>query len=281
MSKTRFVSGKEILARLIRATGKRLPSEYHDDILEWVAEGLGMLQVTNTLLLTSTGDIDCPDEIEIRNHCAELPCGFQFMEAVEDENGLRLPEGSDKTDYTRPTTLRHRNIVDARVSAFNVNPYQHQTSDGLPTDEPSASFPFLGEDIEPTTEVRQTKHYYNLSGNHIHTSFEEGFVKLHYWTTPVCKEGFPMIPDNENFKQAMEFHVLRRLLGAGYEHPVFTYDYVDKQFELYAVRGMNEVSYPSPETMARINRSTVRLIPNYAAYQDFFIGSEQAERLSK
>lgn len=281
MSKVRWVSGKEILARLIRSTGKKLPSEFHDDILEWIAEGLGMLQVTNTLLLASTGDIDCPGEIIVSNHCAELPCGFQFMEAVEDENGLRLPEGSNVTDITSPTNIRQNVLPQARVSAFNVNPYQHQTSDGLPTDEPSASFPFLGEDLEQTTTNSTTTAFYKLSGNYIHTSFEEGFIKLHYWTIPVDKEGFPLIPDNENFKQALEFHVMRRLIAAGYEHKIFTYDYVDKQFEFYANRGINEVSYPTPETMARVNRSVVRLVPLYSAYEDFFQGSEQPERLSK
>lgn len=279
MAQTRLVSAKEILTRVIRATGKKLPSTYHDDVLEWIGEGLGMLQVTNSLQIASTGDIGCPGELWVKNHCVSLPCGFVTMIAVEDENGLRLPEGSDQTDLSSPTTRRHQTIADARASVFEVNPYQHQTSDGLPNDEPASSFPFLGQDINQSSTNKQTKHYYKIVGNKIQTSFEEGFIKVHYWELPVDKEGYPLMPDNENYKQALEWHIIRRLIGAGYNHPVFTYKQADEYFEHYAARGMAEVSFYSPETAARINRSMIRLIPPYSAYEDFFVANEQPERL--
>ncbi len=282
MPKVPLVSGKEILARVIRALGYKLPGTYHDDILEWIPEGLGMLQVTNALVTESSGNIDCPGEVIIRNHCAPLPCGLQYILAVEDENGRRLPEGGDVTDLRSPTSLRHSTTGTSRVNAFEVNPFQHQTSDGVPTDEPSSSFPFLGEDVEASTEVtRSTSHYYKVVGNYIQTSFEEGFVKIHFLALPTCKEGYPLIPDNENFKQALEWHIIRRLIGSGYEHKVFDYRFADSQFDIFAARGMGEVSYYSLDGAARLNRSFVRLIPPFHFQEDFFVNSEQSERLSK
>jgi len=280
-----LVSGKQVLARVIRSLGYKLPSTYYDDILEWIPEGTGYLQATNYLVTKSTGDIDCPGEISIKNFCAPLPCGYISLLAVEDENGRRLPEGGDVTDITSQSSLRHTNVGNTgqpRVSAFSVNPYQHQTSDGLPSDEPSSSFPFLGEDVEPNnTGGVRTTHYYKIQGNYIQTSFEEGFVKIHYLALPVCEEGYPLIPDNENFKQALEWHIIRRLIGSGYEHKVFDYKYADEQFEKFAARAMNEISYYSPDGAARLNRSFVRLIPPFHFQEDFFINSEQPERLYK
>lgn len=282
MPKHAFVSGKEILARVIRALGYKLPGTYHDDILEWIPEGLGMLQVTNSLVTESSGDIDCPGEIQIRNHCAPLPCGFISILAVEDEGGRRLPEGGDVTDLRSETNLRQvREARPARSAVFEVNPYTHQTSDGLPTDEPSSTFPYLGEDLERSTATARTNHYYKIVGNYIQTSFECGFVKIHYLALPTCKDGYPLIPDNENFKQALEWHIIRRLIGSGYEHKVFSYQFADEQFNIYAARGMGEVSYYSLDGAARLNRSFVRLIPPFHFQEDFFVNSEQAERLSK
>lgn len=283
MPKLRLVSAKEILARVIRGVGYKLPSIYYDDILEWLPEGLGMLQVTNTLITASTGDQGCPGEIITHNHCASLPVGFVSILAVEDSNGLRLPEGGDVTDITSQTSIRHLGIEASqpRTSVFEVNPYNHQTSDGTPTTAPGTSIPLYGSDVALANSTTSTKHYYKIQGNRIQTSFESGFIRMHYNAIPVCKDGYPLIPDNENFKQALEWHILRRLIGAGYEHKVFNYDYCDNQFEKYAARGMGEVSFPSPDTMARIHHSTVRLIPPYRFHSDFFVNSESDEILLK
>lgn len=283
MAKTTFVSAKVVLARVIRALGYRLPANYQDDILEWTAEGLGMLQITNSLNLTSSGAIDCPGELLISNHCVALPCGFVQLVAVEDENGIRIPEGGDQTDITLQTSRRHATEDTARPSVFEVNPYVYQTTDGLPSDDADdiQSWRLNGEDIEDSTVAQSAPKYYKINGNYIQTSFETGFIRMHYYALPVDKEGYPLIPDNENFIQALEWHVIRRLIGAGYQHPVFSWDKANDQFEIYAARGISEVSYPSPENIARINRSTVRLIQPYNFYEDFFIGSEQPERLRK
>lgn len=281
MPKHLLISGKVVLARVIRALGYKLPSTYIDDVLEFIGEGLGMLQASNTLITTSTGNINCPGELLVRNHCVCLPCGFVHVIAVEDENGRRLPEGSDVTDLKSQTNVRQSNTNQARPNVFNVDPYVHQTADGVPTDEASASLPYFGEDLTQADTTSRTNHYYKIQGNYIQTSFESGYIKLHYLTIPVDKEGYPLIPDNEAFKQALEWHIIRRLIGSGYQHPVFSWDKANEQFEIYAARALNEISYYSPEGAAKLNRSFVRLIPNYSAYSDFFINNESDEYLRK
>lgn len=276
-----MVSAKQVLARVIRALGYKLPSTYHDDILEWIAEGIGMTMVTNNLVTRSTGNLNCPGEVLIKNHCAPLPCGFISVKAVEDEQGRDLPEGGDITDITSPTSIRHSTDNEARASVFEVNPFQHQTEDGLPVDEPGTSIPIFGQDLVPQTTTEKQRQYYKIEGNYIQTSFEEGYIKIHYNALPVCSEGYPLIPDSENLKQALEWHVIRRLIGSGYEHKVFNYVFADNEFEKYANRAMNEISYPSIDSMERIKNSTVKLIPptNYA--EDFFVNSETPEILRK
>lgn len=281
MPKLRFVSAKEVIANLIRGLGYKLPSHYIDDVLEFTAEGLGMLQVTNTLITTSSGNVDCPGELLVRNHCVSLPCGLVSILAVEDEYGRRLPEGTDTTDLTSQSSIRHSYNNDTRPNTFNVDPYVHQTSAGVPDEAPEASVPYFGEDITSEEVTSRSNHYYKVQGNYLQTSFEEGYVKIHYLAIPTDKEGYPLIPDNANFKYALEWHIIRRLIGSGYQHPVFSWDKADQQFEFYAARAMSEISYYSPEGAAKLNRSLIRLIPPSTYYEDFNIGGEQPEILRK
>lgn len=271
------------MAKVIRNTGYKLPSIYHDDILEWIPEGLRMLGVTNAYVTKSTGNCNDPDALQVKNHCVRLPRGFQTILAVEDENGRIVSEGGDVTDLTNPSTRAHRGAVteDIRPSVFNTNPNYHQTSDGTPTTKPGTSIPLYGEDIQPTSNSTITNHYYKIQGNYLQISFEEGFVKIHYLAIDTCKDGYPLVPDNENFTQALYWYVLMMLIGAGYEHKVFSYEKAESEFDKYAAKAIAEVSYPSLDTAARINRSTIRLIPPYNFYEDFFIGSEKPERLNK
>ena len=71
------------------------------------------------------------------------------------------------------------------------------------------------------------------------------------------------------------------LLGLDTNTPVFNYQFANEQYEIYAGRGMGEVSYYSPEGATKLNRSFIRLIPPYNYYEDFFTNSEQPERLNK
>lgn len=265
MPQYKFVSAKEIIARVIRALGYKLPSHYHDDLLEWIAEGLSMIQVTNSLELKVTGDEDCPGQLYIRNYCVALPCGFQTIESLTDSSGNRLEESS----FLRGDVAYSN---DDRPVTFNVNPFTHPTTDGqtgTPSQSPNIFVNIQGGDLTPASKLRQ--HYYVIKGNYIQTSFEEGFVKLRYWAIPTCKEGYPLIPDNQNFKQALEWYVIKRLIGSGYEHKTFNYQFADNEFEKYAARGMGEVSYRSVDTAARVHNTMIRLIPPVRYREDYFV----------
>lgn len=281
MPQTRQISAKQVLLKVVRNTGYKLPSMYHDDILEWIPEGIDMIQVTRSLERKSSGDIDKPGQLLVSNHCVKLPCGYISMLAVEDENGRSIPEGGDITDLSSPTTQMHQDAENIRPTVFSVNPLVHQTQDGTPTTQPGSTVPVYGEDLEKQSDLSTTRNYYIISGNYIQTNFESGFIKIHYTSLPVCSEGYPLIPDNENFKTALYWYVIMMLIGAGYEHKVFTFREAKSYWDEYAPRAMAEISYPSIDSMDRVYKSTVRLIPPHHYHSDFFTNSEQDERLNK
>lgn len=269
MAQVPFTSAKQILARVARNTGGKLPSMYHDDILEWIPECIDLLMTTYSTEITSTPDCGAPKALVAKNHVVCMPSDCTSIIAIEDEYGRIIPLGGDVTDLQSETKRSGSTPDEARPSVFQTQPVSGNTT------------PIFGEDIKPVTGVGKGNQYYKISGNYIQFSFEEGYVKIHYLRRPVDAEGYPLIPDNENFKQALYWYVLKQLIGAGYEHKVFDYDKCDYQYELYAGRAINELSYPSLDAMARANRATVRLIPPYHFYEDFFAGSEQTQSINK
>lgn len=270
MPQYKFVSAKQVLARVIRGLGYKLPSTYMDDILEWIPEGLNQMQVTNSLVVQTTGDKDCVDQIVVSNYCAKLPCGFISILGVYDEDNNKLSSGNDVTSINQ----NFGSSSDARISVFNTSPYTYQTNDGLPVNQPGVNIPLYGEDLIQKKEgMAFNQRFYNISGNYIQTGFCEGYIKMRYLALPVCKDGYPLIPDNDNFKNALEWYIIKRLIGSGYEHKVFKYDYAEQMFEKYAARGMGEVSFYSPDEAAKVNRSLVRLIPPTRMEEDFFINA--------
>lgn len=282
MAQVPFCSAKQVVARVARNLGGNLPSRFFDDILEWIPEGIDMLSNTKTLVTTSTPNKGCAGALQVTNHIVCLPKDLLAILAVEDEQGKIIPKGSDVADITNPSRNRQNDqYTQERVSVFAVNPLTHQTSDGTPTTTPGTIIPLYGSDLEQVTTDKYAASYYKVEGNYLQTSFECGFVKIHYKQRPLDKEGYPQIPDNENFKTALYWYTIMMLIGAGYKHEVFSFEECEERFEKYGARAINEITYPSLDDMAMINRSTTRLIPPYHFYEDFFQNAEQTQQINK
>lgn len=280
------VSIKEVISRIVRNTGYKLPSQYLVDLLEWIPEALGKLQCNQTLIRKSTPSINLQNAIVTSEHVAKLPCGIVEILAVEDENGYRVPEGSDSTDITNQSSRYHNDtdnsISEARTTNFQLNPALHNSlaGDELETD-PAPSVPFRGEDIVSSTN-NTANSYYLIQGNYIQTSLASMFIKIHYLSIPVDSEGYPMIPDNEDLKSALYWYVMSMLIGAGYEHKVFNHQYCQQQFEFYSGRALGTLRFPTEDKMAKLNRAIIqRLIPPYGYYSDFGIGYEGTQQIYK
>jgi hypothetical protein len=271
MQQVPFCSAKLILGRVARNTGGKLPSMFHDDILEWISEGIDLLSNNNSIEITSTPDDGQPKALQVENHVVCIPKDCCGIIAIEDEYGRILPLGGDVTDLRSTSKSQQTGPNEARPSVWQT--------DGTPV--VGNTTPIFGEDLQPVTSTNRSDNYYKISGSYIQTSFECGYIKVHYQRRPVDKEGYPMIPDLENFKQSLYWYVLKQLIGAGYEHKVFTYGQCDEEFEKYGQRAINELNYPSLDAAARANRATVRLIPPSHFYEDFFTGSEQVQEIRK
>ncbi len=259
------VSVKEVIARILRNT-RLTDSSYVDDMFEWIPEGIDKLKTKYQLELV-------PIDLEISNHACKLPCGLVGIEAVV-YGGMRLREGGAQIAVTRQPSLFNGGLLATPTTGI----FQTDTT---VTIENRLDPRLTGSDLTLVTEFCN-REYYKLQMNYIQTSFECGCITLHYWKRPVDCEGYPLIPDNENYKTALYWYNIAMMIDAGYEHKEgYKADYCMQKFEFYGARAITEIKYPSVDRMEKLRQSFIRLVPPTHFYSDFFTNSEQLQEIRK
>jgi hypothetical protein len=127
--------------------------------------------------------------------------------------------------------------------------------------------------VQPTTFdfVRASANkmvYFNFP--YIECNFSNTRIKVHYLAFDVCKDGFPMIPDNGFVEEALHFYVLKKMLSRGYKHPVFDWNMAEQQWRDLYPKGQNAVKMPSIMSMEQFTKVWTSLIPytnrNYGGF---------------
>lgn len=104
---------------------------------------------------------------------------------------------------------------------------------------------------------------YSFNPGYIITSFEEGELLISYKGIPTCPEGYPMVPDNQYFKDALFWYCYRQLILRGHIPKVaqITYDYADAKWRFYCTAARNKANYPSVDEYNRLAQTWVGLVP--------------------
>lgn len=245
-----YISCKNVIGRIIRNT-RMTDSSYMDDMLEWIPEVIDLLRTHYQLVPTYK-------VLEVADNCAKIPCGLVTIEAVEHQGSrLRLSNGVGGP---------YLPILNNNIGSIFV-PDTHETLQN------HISTRITGSDLKMLPQ--QDNSYYKIVGNYIQTSFKEGNMTVFFLKRQVDEEGYPMIPDVEDYKQAVYWYVLMMMLGAGYEHHLFKYDDCEARYNLHAARAVSAIKYPTVDKMESNHRALTRLVPPQNYYDNFFNGSEQ------
>lgn len=275
-----YTSVKPVVAKIVRDIGKNnLDPGYLDDMLEWIPEAMGELETTHQLVTKSTPNKDCQGAYYTINHAKRLPSGVVYLRAVENEFGQRVRRGTDETDIIHPSTQLHELPYEGRATNFLQD--ASEIVGGITEDITDTTVPWDGRDIKPAQD-NLLNAYYKIQGGCIQTSVESMFIKLHYDCLPTDKEGYPLIPDLHEYREAIYWYVLSKLMAAGFDHKLFKgiqgFNYITSKFEEYASLALGKIKIPDIDRAARLRDAfSLRLVPPYHFYEDFSIGGEQTQ----
>jgi len=177
------------------------------DILEWSGEALDLIAAPKQYINKVTdGNKDlnhhCP--IKIENFRGQLPADVaNIIQAREFKHKIPMIGSAD--NFLSGMQVNSKQLPYSTDSSAIVST---PTIVGL--GNTTFSSPLL-DITDFTKDGCAIDLQYKINNNHIFTNFKEGEVELSYTALPCDEQGFPLIPDNVKYVQAVKAYVASKI----------------------------------------------------------------------
>lgn len=255
------VSIKQVISKVL--TDNDMQEETHriSDFIEWAGEALEKIGAFAQLETKVTGKGEIP-LLEIQNYQATLPVGLhgiiQAAYKAGDESTAPLYSmryGTGSFDAVKGIT-----IVDTDDGMGNVT-YTTRDENYMETDS----------NIDYT---------YVIAGSYIKTNMKEGFLMLSYTCIPLDDDGYPMVPNDMAFLDALYWYITMKLYypkwAEGRMRDAVYYD-ARSSWNYYRKQAYGNAMMPNGDMMESIKNTWNRLVPEMKENDTFFstVGQEQ------
>lgn len=265
------VSMQEVIARVVRNTGVQ-DASYILPMDEWIPEAMGIMKLRQQ---TTKHWAD----VEIHFHKAQMPCDLYSIEAIEHGGRNLLPSNSLKiVGAPYPAVGSNKKTISTDRFISMPQTYEVAHSDGTRGRIFDSNATPLILCSQSSTNCQRLPpcdgEWYQIEmPGYVTTSFRSGWIRIHHKRIPVDEDGLPLIPDNENFKQALYWYTRAMMVGRGWEDPIVKYrdpEVLFAKFELAAGRAAAEITYPTDGELELAVRNGNRLIKDENYFDRFF-----------
>ena len=240
----KFVSVKSIVAKLYRDL-RLTEEEDFTDIIEWCGEALDFIHVYPQYKTKE------PLALQVKNYKAELPCDYIQMQSIE-YNGYNI--------------IYSNNLFgpqDNTSSPYYLTPYSYNQKkiENVVFVDPSGINYFTG------------KNSVIIENGYVKTSFKEGDINIVYTGMVLDDEGYPMVPDNVSFREALYwFCTYKYLYPKALNNEINSKFYEDafQKWQYYCNQAGAEAMMPDLITLENIKRSFISLRPNLNKFNKFY-----------
>jgi len=119
---------------------------------------------------------------------------------------------------------------------------------------------------------------YITQNNVITTSIKDGWINISYSELATDEFGYPLIPDNESFKVALEYYIIHRTLEGLWSMGKITdkvFQYYEQKRHYYSAQATNSMTIKNMDQMETmfnaINRMIIDVNPQETFYKNFGI----------
>lgn len=123
---------------------------------------------------------------------------------------------------------------------------------------------------------------YKVQGNVIFTSMKEGKIEIAYMAIPVDSDGYPMIPDNSTFANALELYIKKKQFTILFDQGKITpqvYNNCLQEYSWAVGQAQSDLVRPSVDEMQAITNSWNTLVPRVTEHSRGFINDGSMEKL--
>jgi len=253
-----YVSCKNVIAKVF--TDLDLQEEPHRilDFVDWIGEALKKIGAFPSTITKTMGKEGLP-LLELVDHQAKLPMDLHSINQVAYAKAtggpfydLRYNTGSYGANHDMSISLDPLYLSDA-------------------------------DDLHPSSEGGTTftrDYYYTITGGYIKSNVKEGFLLLSYQAIPVDNDGFPLVPNDESFLEALYWYINMKLLypewKRGSIRDAVYYD-AKSSWNYYRKQAYGNAMMPDEAQLESIKNTWIRLIPQINANKSFFSTVGQQE----
>lgn len=275
----KFVSLQTIIEKAYRDSGE----DYIDweKGIEWTGDLIGLIGVPGGYVNKITdGSIDNYDPLEVINFRTELPKDLESLISIRKVN---LKEDGTVDSFSE--------MIES-TDVFFLDPKDVQT--GHPTvTNPVFNTVTIDQDTDEITPVQLTQEYskplydrkytYKLEGNYIFTNFESGYIQMSYKGFAMDAEGFPMIPDDPKYREAVSWNIISHIdyikwrKNPSPQNASIKNDSEQKR-DWYVASARTKYHIPTLDSLESIKNSWLRSIEKVTSHADGFKTNNYPER---
>ena len=299
----KHVSLKTIVERVYMDFGFNYSLSY-TEAAEWAGSILALLKVPLSLQ-------NKVEEITIEESRGVLPCDLEsivqtarMVEAGNDGCTSMVISTLDRgTEYVEVSAI---DIVNRRFKLCGCNSFttcDECTPEGCTPKTPIirsaggklAKPNYRLEPMRWATDTFHTKQHcsdfdfycksastYTVSGNHIFANFEHGRVLMSYLAIPTDEEGFPLIPADEWWRQAVQYEIAYKIAFKLFVQGTITdkvFQMIERERDWKVAQAVNKTKIPSIDEMESFKNQWLKLIPQYNNHNNMFRNMQLPEKM--
>jgi len=263
----KLTSIKEVISKIGRDLGigeRELP--WHD-IVEWSAEALKHIGSYYQLQPKKVN-------LVVDNYMAKLPCDFFNLIRI-----TRTIKATSKNQVNIDRLLFEAGItngdIEKNIPMDVIRDLMYVEYDKL-TDYADKNKYMHGNERILNGKTNDTIGYendYKIDNGAIRTMFQTGFVTIEYMAFPVDCDGFPMVPDDVSFFDALFWKTVYQLNIRGFEfksRALNDFMLVRSMWNKYCMQARAQANAPDLDMLEQLKNIWLTLkIDNYSFYEDF------------
>lgn len=268
----KYVSCKEVIGELYRDRKYKYQLSWSDS-LEWSVDAIQLIGAPSSLQPRVA-------KITIDNYRGILPCDLESItQAAGSYSGCAIFPMTTSTGSFHPVHICDDTALTTLIEEFNQT---STTATELPIGQDISGNPVYtfqnGNMSMPegtfdnAVSFNGDKSTYNVNGNFVFTNYSSGCVYLAYKALPVDEEGYPLIPDNRRFKEAIKAFIgykIDYILYRSKELDKDIYDISEREWLFYVASAGNVAKMPNYDQMQSI-MNQMKLIPQRYSHGEFF-----------
>lgn len=266
----KYISSKQLIGEIYRDKHYKYELPWQDAI-EWCVDSIELIGAPMSL----TNKIK---KIKISEYRGMLPCDLEnIVQVAGSFNGCTPFPMRSNTNTFHPVNTEGDQLLEQLITEFSItSPVEEPIGEDI-SGNPVYTFQngnmSLPETISDTSgRLGYYDPTYHLSDNFIFPNFKNGFVFITYEALPVDDEGFPLIPDNRRFKEAIKAYIVYKIdyiLYRTKELDKNIFEYSEKEWLWYVSSAGNAARMPNYDGMQSL-MNAMKLIPQKYSHNSFF-----------